>query len=78
MLPWPKQIVRPFDRSEMPDAERVSRTIETLCSQGCNAVRDIIAALESGAAPGIIAELNDEERETVLRELKTIMAVYDR
>ena len=78
MLPRPRQVIRPFDRSEMLDAERVSRTIDTLCAQGCNAVRDIIAALESGAAPGIIAELNDEERQAVLRELKTIMAVYDR
>ncbi len=78
MLPWPKQIVRPFDRSEMLDAERVNRFIETLCARGCNAVRDTITALESGAAPGITGELNDEEREAVLRELKAIMAVYDR
>ncbi len=54
----------------------VACCVETLCNKGCKAVRDDIAALESGQGLPETRELRAEEVRAVLAELKSIMAVY--
>lgn len=58
------------------DAERVELVLENLCGQGCKAVWGIIASLESGHALPQTDGLSEGELETLLAELKAIMAVY--
>ncbi len=60
---------------EMLDSN-VACCVETLCNKGCKAVRDDIAALESGQGLPETRELRAEEVRAVLAELKSIMAVY--
>jgi hypothetical protein len=55
---------------------RVDVRIEAVCSKGCSQVRQDIAALEAGAELPETRDLTEEERSTLLRELKQIMAVY--
>ncbi|RKT46489.1 hypothetical protein [Thiocapsa rosea] len=55
---------------------RVDARIEAVCSKGCSQVRQDIAALEAGAQLPETRDLSEEERGTLLRELKQIMAVY--
>lgn len=52
--------------------------IETLCHKGCKEVLHLIAEMEQGRMPSEVAHLGDTERQVVLRELKAIMAVYQR
>jgi hypothetical protein len=54
----------------------VDARIEAVCSKGCSQVRQDIAALEAGAELPETRDLSEEERSTLLRELKQIMAVY--
>ncbi|MBU1655738.1 MAG: hypothetical protein KJ558_13105 [Gammaproteobacteria bacterium] len=61
----------------MIHSDRVSHCIEILCQKGCREVWCIIDGLERGAALPEIADLTDRELAEVLRELKSIMAVYD-
>jgi len=51
--------------------------VEQLCADGCNAVNQYIAEIQSGHCPATMQELNREDCETVLVELKSIMAVYE-
>jgi len=51
--------------------------VETICARGCTHVREVIRHLEARQTPPELRSLNPDERETVLRELKAIMAVYD-
>lgn len=62
----------------MHDNEQVNRCIDRLCELGCDQVRSAITALESGQAPPQANALDAQQRQRVLHELKTIMAVYDR
>lgn len=52
--------------------------IETLCLKGCKEVLYLIAEMEQGRLPQEVAHLEETERQVVLRELKAIMAVYER
>lgn len=52
--------------------------IETLCHKGCTEVLHLIAEMEQGRLPEEVAHLGETERQAVLRELKAIMAVYER
>ncbi len=56
----------------------VRTTVESICELGCERVNEIIAELESGHHADETAELSAIDRQKVLHELKTIMAVYDR
>jgi hypothetical protein len=60
---------------EMLDSN-VAYCVEALCNKGCKAVRDDIAALESGQRLPETRELRADEVRAVLAELKSIMAVY--
>ncbi len=54
----------------------VEYCVETICNKGCQAVRDDIRALERGEVVAELKELSEPLRQAVLRELKSIMAVY--
>ena len=56
----------------------VESCVEQLCRKGCKAVWDDIAVLEEGQRLPETRRLSAEENRAVLRELKAIMAVYDR
>lgn len=56
---------------------KVNQRIEAVCEAGCEAVRASIQTLESGHQVALTENLSTEETQQVLRELKTIMSVYD-
>lgn len=56
----------------------VEQCIESLCLKGCKEVLSLIGEMEQGRMPAEIAHLSKAERQAVLRELKAIMAVYQR
>jgi len=56
--------------------QRIDLVLESLCSEGCKAVWGIIASLESGDALPQTDGLSEGELDTLLAELKSIMAVY--
>lgn len=55
---------------------RTARCIEILCQKGCKEVSLVILALERGEPMEELRDLNESERQAVLAELKSIMAVY--
>lgn len=55
---------------------RIAHCIEVLCQKGCKEVSLVILALERGEPMAEVQELNEDERQVVLNELKSIMAVY--
>lgn len=58
------------------DHSKIAHCIEALCQRGCKEVSLIILALERGETMAEAQELDAEERQAVLHELKSIMAVY--
>ena len=60
------------------DSSKVNQCVEALCKCGCNAVRATINSMEMGAKLEQTRDLNEQEADTVLHELKAIMAVYDK
>ena len=52
------------------DNPKLSRHLSTLCHQGCTTVREVIEQLETGSNLPELSELNDEERQQLLQELK--------
>ena len=61
----------------MLNSERVNQCVESLCLNGCSAVRATITALEANLPAAGTEALDAQERRAVLRELQAIMAVYD-
>ena len=57
---------------------KVAKAIEEICAHGCIRVNELILELENGQDIEYTQELSDEETLTVLTELKSIMAVYDK
>lgn len=57
--------------------QKIYDCVEALCQSGCDMVRATIGAMESGQDIAQTQGLAHEEERAVLRELKTIMAVYD-
>lgn len=51
--------------------------VESLCGEGCQAVYNYIEQLENGGSVPQTELFSYEERQDVLAELKSIMAVYD-
>ena len=64
-------------RAEMVHSPKLSHCIEVLCHQGCSAVRGYITRLEEGQSVPHAEDLSYSEKQVLLRELKTVMAVYD-
>lgn len=56
----------------------VEQCIESLCLKGCREVLHLIGEMEQGRMPPETAHLSAAERLAVLKELKAIMAVYQR
>jgi len=56
----------------------LQQIIDALCNDGCKAVSRYIVEIERGDYPASMQLLTDAEKEIVLAELKSIMAVYDR
>jgi len=52
--------------------------VEELCNQGCRQVTMYINQIEAGKLPSAMHKLSKKDQEKVLKELKSIMAVYDR
>lgn len=58
------------------DQSKIAHCIEVLCQKGCKEVSQVILALERGEPMAEVQELNEDERQAALKELKSIMAVY--
>lgn len=56
---------------------KVNKCIEALCANGCEAVRATVSSMEMGSSPAQLDNLDQDEYNTVLNELKSIMSVYD-
>lgn len=56
--------------------EKIDRCVETLSLRGCTKVCEVIRLLEEGTPLPETTELTEDEREAVLNELKSVMAVY--
>jgi len=61
----------------MSDSKTSHQCIELICQQGCTVVREVIVKLEQKKDVAELNHLNDEQKQSVLNELKTIMSVYD-
>ena len=61
-----------------PHIYSVDEVIEALCQEGCLAVHNYIAQLENNTPMELLDGMSDIEKQTVLIELRSIMAVYDR
>ena len=59
------------------DKLKVNKCIEALCANGCEAVRATVSSMEMGASSEQLLNLDQDEYNTVLNELKSIMSVYD-
>ncbi len=51
--------------------------MENLCQSGCRDVNKIISLLDQGEVPTELAELADDERDYIHKELQSIMQVYE-
>lgn len=60
------------------NSEKVTKVIEMICEEGCTSVNNIIIALEKGEPSKYTTDLDNNEVQVVLIELKEIMAVYER
>lgn len=58
------------------DNYKISACVEAICNKGCIQVREDIEHLERGEILPEMASLPLDERQQVLKELKSIMAVY--
>lgn len=58
------------------DRTKIDHCVETLSHKGCTEVWRVIADLENGNPVAEANALTLEERQAVLAELKSIMAVY--
>lgn len=61
-----------------PHAYTADEVIESLCQEGCQAVRLYIEQLQTNSPIELLDGLSNQEKHTVLRELQSIMLVYDR
>lgn len=58
------------------DHNKLTHYLEVLCQSGCDTVNATIEAMENNQPISITHDLNPDERQILLRELKSIMAVY--
>jgi hypothetical protein len=56
--------------------KQIDECIERLCQKGCRSVRDDIRLIEQGETIPELSVLDDLARQAVLKELRSIMAVY--
>lgn len=58
-------------------SNRVDESVELLCQKGCKALWSDIDKMEQGRILPELQELSARERAEVLKEIKSIMAVYE-
>ncbi len=56
---------------------KVNQCVEFLCQSGCEAVRATITSMEMDLHSSQTQDLDQQEYEAVLIELRSIMSVYD-
>ena len=56
--------------------KKIEKCVEVLCEQGCGSVRSTIDKLVSGEVLPETKGLSQDELSKVIKELKSIMAVY--
>jgi len=59
-------------------SHKTIRIIEDICKLGCHHVNEIIEQLERGESIGETTNLSQDETSTLLHELKSIMAIYNK
>lgn len=64
------------DRGKSPRQARIEAIMESLCGDGCKEVWAVISRLESGQTLPQTEGLSVQERDELLAELKSVMAVY--
>ena len=57
---------------------QLQQIVDALCHDGCKAVSRYISEMEAGSYPEQMQSLSNNQKQAVLAELKSIMAVYDR
>jgi len=62
----------------LPHIYSIDEVIESLCQEGCQAVRLYIEQLQKNSPMELLEGLTDLEKQAVLLELQSIMSVYDR
>ena len=55
---------------------KIEKCVEIICEKGCQYVRKDIDLLEAGKSFDEVEGLTDDEKQMVLKELKSIMSVY--
>ena len=58
------------------NTEELDLLIESICGDGCITVTKTIMQLEKDEFPSNLQHLNSSERQSVLKELKSIMDIY--
>ncbi|MCU7850330.1 MAG: hypothetical protein KZQ89_20575 [Candidatus Thiodiazotropha sp. (ex Lucinoma kastoroae)] len=54
----------------------IDQSVEAICQKGCRSVREDIHLLRQGVILPELKEFDDLARQMVLKELRSIMAVY--
>ncbi|MBT9613042.1 MAG: hypothetical protein IV108_07240 [Burkholderiales bacterium] len=57
--------------------QKIEQAVTLICDQGCVRIRVLIRLLETGVTIQETTELDETERQAVLLELKSIMAIYN-
>lgn len=60
----------------MLDAAKVEACVDRVCELGCSFVSRLIEELRAGRDHPVYAALDHEERQSLLRELVSIMDIY--
>ena len=60
----------------MTNDKHIELSLEHICEQGCRAVNKVINQLKKGEMIEMTRHLNELQQEILLKELKSIMAVY--
>jgi hypothetical protein len=56
--------------------QKIAEYVEILCQNGCIAVNATIKAMEANQRISAVEGLSQDEKQMVLKELKSIMSVY--
>lgn len=56
--------------------QKIAEYVEILCNSGCIAVNATIEAMETNQLVTAVEGLSQDEKQLVLKELKSIMSVY--
>ncbi len=58
------------------EPQKIAEYVEIICQSGCIAVNAVIEAMEANLPVSALERLSKEEKQIVLKELKSIMSVY--